>query len=319
MPNFHVRVAEFGRTVEEIRLRRQAERRNQLKGSGRLRRRHDEPVSKTYRVKTFSQQDLSARTYPPYMAMLAGRDNRHPPRFIVMNMAEYLNCTLAERNRILVAAGYAPEEPYLQGQLLDDALGYAHRVIHYLPLPSFVVTRDWQVHDWNATLLTLYDVSDAEVRAIPEKQRNVLHLLFDETLPFRSRLSGHRETWLYTAILNIYGFKHQNLLCRYDSWYIELVERLRDQDDFSELWEKVEIDSTLPLDPHNTSTFPLYSTEILTHGTSVWVMGIHAGLGNFDYPMVVSYLPYDDKAQAKFTELGLPTPDNQWKHTTPIS
>ena len=44
-------------------------------------------------------------------------------RAVILAIADYLECTLAERNRLLVATQYAPQQPYLSGVALTARLG----------------------------------------------------------------------------------------------------------------------------------------------------------------------------------------------------
>ncbi len=60
--------------------------------------------------KRFSQDELCNTVYPSYKNMLLGRTQRLPDRAALMQIADYLECTPAERNALLRAAQYAPED-----------------------------------------------------------------------------------------------------------------------------------------------------------------------------------------------------------------
>jgi transcriptional regulator with XRE-family HTH domain len=90
------------------------------------------------------------------LALDAGVSQRHlsfvesgraqPSREMVLRLAEQLDVPLRERNRLLVAAGYAP---VFQERSLDDpALGAVHRAIERVlrahePYPALAIDRHW--------------------------------------------------------------------------------------------------------------------------------------------------------------------------------
>lgn len=61
--------------------------------------------------KRFSQEELAEAAYPSYKNLINGRTGRLPDRTTLMQIADYLECTLDERNSLLLAAQYAVEKP----------------------------------------------------------------------------------------------------------------------------------------------------------------------------------------------------------------
>src|SRR5579884_4270691 len=92
--------------IEAVRARRQEEYREQ---------RHPQ-------VKRFTQQELNDEVCPTYKNWLIGRSNRLPDRSMLMTIADYLECRLSERNDLLLAAQYLPEQPEWEGAELQRAL-----------------------------------------------------------------------------------------------------------------------------------------------------------------------------------------------------
>lgn len=289
---------EFVRVVEEI----LAKRRQELATNSRI-----------YGYKQFTRDELADLAYSSYKHLFRGKLRNPPRRYIVLEIAEYLEASLKELNRLLVSAGYAPEQSPLEGAELRAALEIAEFVASYWPIPSYYMTRDWTIHGWNRHLMTLYDLTDADVEPIPLEKRHVLQLIFDPTLPIYHRLRGNAETWAYTAKLNIFGFKSANLLCQHDDWYKDRVANLMALPEFSRFWKEVETDRAIPLDPIGGRPFPTYSTEITTHGRTVWVLGLFTSVGNIDFPYLVSYLPYREADRRTFAEIGLPIPGSRWE------
>jgi transcriptional regulator with XRE-family HTH domain len=113
------------------------------------------PLLKTWRTKRrLSQLDLSLE---------AGVSTRHlsfvetgrarPSEQMVLHLAEQLDVPLRERNRLLLAAGYAPvfsERPLQELGPIKDALDQLLR--SHEPFPAIVVDRAWNVVAANAAI-----------------------------------------------------------------------------------------------------------------------------------------------------------------------
>jgi MmyB-like transcription regulator ligand binding domain len=185
--------------------------------------------------------------------------------------------------------------------------------VDYVPLPAYVVTREWDVRSTNAHLLTLIGATRAQVDAIPPEQRNILHLAFDPGLPLYERLSGTREAWERTARCSIYGFKLDNVLCQHDEWYRHRVQHLMGLPRFAEYWQQIQIDSEARGGGRGPASVRRDRIGI-THptGTVVRVRPLLMLLGAIDYPRVVAFLPADRASRRAFGTLHLPTPDNGW-------
>jgi len=96
--------------------------------------------------RTWTRTEFEDMVYSSYKPMRQGRVTRPPRREIVMEIAEYLNCTLEERNRLLIAAHATPVAPYLTGEKLDEVLQVAIEVARSLPIPAIIINRDWRIH-----------------------------------------------------------------------------------------------------------------------------------------------------------------------------
>src|SRR5207302_5936087 len=69
-------------------------------------------------LKRFTQQELTDEACPTYKNLLVGRSQRIPSRQTLMQIADYLECGLAQRNNLLLAARYLPESLELEGDAL---------------------------------------------------------------------------------------------------------------------------------------------------------------------------------------------------------
>src|SRR5689334_19489735 len=60
-------------------------------------------------LKRFTQQELTDEACPTYKNLLVGRSQRIPSRQTLMQIADYLECSMVQRNNLLLAARYLPE------------------------------------------------------------------------------------------------------------------------------------------------------------------------------------------------------------------
>jgi len=289
---------DFAITAEELLARRRQERAHDVQ-------RPVAHASGEWWPKEWTRDELCDVVYSSYKALLKGAIRRPPKRQVVMELADYLECSLDERNRLLVAARYAPEQPYLQGAQLEHALAVAQTVIDALPFPAHSLTRAWDIHIVNAQLVKLLGITQEQLQSLPAEQRNVLHLVFDPQLPLHALLSPNAEAWDRTARREIYGFKQQNQLCQYDAWYAARIEHLLALPHFAQYWHQTGID-TPPLSTPDHDPFTTYVFEFTyPNGTVLHVRSLLIALSDLDYPKVIAYMPADQSTRELYAALGL--------------
>ena len=142
-----------------------------------------DPHNNDWGPRTWLRTEMEDMVYSSYKQMRRGRITRPPKRSKVMEIADYLNCTIEERNRLLVAADTTPLDIYITGPEFNKLLQPIITIAQSLELPAMVINRDWCVHYLNPRMLALYNISLPEVEQIPARQRNVIRLLFDPNLP----------------------------------------------------------------------------------------------------------------------------------------
>ncbi len=106
-----------------------------------------------------------------------------PSRNLVMRLAEHLDVPLRGRNRLLLAAGFAPEcseQPLDAPQLSMVRLAISKVLTGHNPYPALVVDRGWNLVEANASIAVLIAGLPEDLLAPP---CNVL------------RLSLHRAAW----------------------------------------------------------------------------------------------------------------------------
>ena len=128
------------------------------------------------------------------LAEIAGTSQRHvsflelgrsqPSRAMVLQIAGSLGLSLQNRNRLLLAAGYAAAYPQralesAEMQPLRQALQRMLR--HHKPYPAIVVNRRWDLVLMNGTVARLFAlVGDGEAtwrQVAPDGRRNILRMI----------------------------------------------------------------------------------------------------------------------------------------------
>ncbi|ABX03427.1 MAG TPA: hypothetical protein DEF47_02800 [Herpetosiphon sp.] len=262
--------------------------------------------------RAWNRTELEDMVYSSYKQMRKGRITRPPRREVVMDIADYLNCTIEERNRLLIAADGSPIMPYLTGAALTPILEITIEIVQQLSMPAFVINRDWQMHYFNEHLLNLFGVTPEMLAAIDPTQLNVLGLLCNPDLPLYPQLIQNRASWQFMVRKTIYGFKQANVLCQYEPWYQQLVAELLQLPEFASQWPTVSLDKPL-VTPNMGLESPTIVLEALIPHTKpmpkrAWLRPLlmSAGYFQFDFPQIVAFLPANAESQAIYAEIGVP-------------
>jgi hypothetical protein len=307
LSNVHPDCHNFVIVVEELLRRRQQEI-------------YDEPrYQKWYHddwgPRTWTRTEMEDMVYSSYKQMRQGRITRPPRREVVMDIADYLNCTIEERNRLLLSANIAPIDPYLTGEALEERLQPTIEIAEALAMPATVINRDWRIHFLNYQMTALYDLTPEQIEAVPPENRNVLRLLFDPQLPLYANLIDNSASWTRMVRQTIYGFKMTNRLCQFEAWYQELVEQLMELPDFEYHWKTVRTDASFDQDPsakNLPSTVMLDSAipRLRVHSRRSWLrpLVISTGYFQFDFPQIIAFLPANEDLRSLFAEIGTVQP-----------
>lgn len=293
----------FVATVEELLNRRQQE----TGGEVFVRSWRDDD----WGPRTWNRTELEDMVYSSYKQMRRGRITRPPRRDVIMEIADYLNCTIEERNRLLESANIAPVDPYLTGKQLDACLEPTIEIAQSLEMPAMIINRDWRIHFLNRRMMILYDITPEEFEAVPPEGRNMLRLLFDPHLPLYANLIDNNESWLRMVRQTIYGFKTANRLCTFEPWYQELIDQWMQLPAFEHHWQTVQLDTPFELDDSaaNLPSAILLDTalpSLRVHSRRSWLrpLVISAGYFQFDFPQIIAFLPADEDARRSLAEIG---------------
>ncbi len=254
------------------------------------------------RLKRFTQQELTDEVCPTYKNWLVGRSRRLPSRPTIIEIAQYLECSAAERNTLLLAARYLPESLELEGSQLKQALEQAQHIMGTLPYPAMILTHTLEVQAINDAFQRVFEVPP--LATIPQPQRHLLHFLFHPDLPMRVRSTFNDQTakvWQAQVSLGIQLFKQSNVLYQFEPWYQELVERLCTVADFRGYWEQ----DPEPLDQKDPSSKVFLGRHATTGELlPMQFRHIHISVCSHRYPCIAAFFPLDEAACAVFASFG---------------
>jgi PAS domain-containing protein len=272
---------------------------------------HRRAAAEWYGVpRAWTRDELCDVAYSSYRALLRGAVRRPPRREVVMEIADYLQCTMTERNQLLVAARYAIEHPGPRGSELQQAVDALRAVTDKLPLPAYAVGRDWTILLINDHLLTVLGLALEDVVGLPPQSRNVLRLLFDPGLPVRALLEPDGASWSRLAAFSVMRFIDDNLLWQYDTWYRSFIARLDDLPDFSRYWQLAQSGELAAAAPGGLASARITVTR--RDGRSMRMQPMNIDLLGPGYPGIVSFLAADGPTSQVLLELGVPSPANRW-------
>ncbi|MGI9008802.1 MAG: hypothetical protein ACR2FU_21875 [Streptosporangiaceae bacterium] len=292
--------AEFARLVEILLQRRR----------GDADRRRAAAAQRLAVPRAWTRDELCDVAYSSYRALLRGVVRRPPRREVVLDIADYLECSMTERNQLLAAARYAIEHPGPRGSELRRAVDDLRTIIGGLPLPAYAVSRDWTLLLINDHLLTVFGLDRADVTGLPAPTRNVLRLLFDPALPVRDRLARDQPSWSGLAAFSVFRFIQDNLLWQYDPWYRALIARLGDLPDFTRYWGRAQSLQVAGADPGRVASASI--TVSRPDGRTLRVRPLNVHTHGPGYPGIVSFLPADAATAGELLDLGVPSPANRW-------
>ena len=221
---------------------------------------------------------------------------RLPSRSMLMTIADYLECNLSERNDLLLAAQYLPEQPEWEGDELRQALEHAQQIMETLPYPAAVVTHTLQVHAANEFFLRLMELPPLDT--VPPHQRTTVHFLFHPDFCKRTKMKADaRAMWQEHAISGIQLFKRQNVLFQYDAWYQQLVKQWCEIPGFQEYWEKARETTRQEVAPTKKLLARMATTgEVLP----IRVRHMMISISGKTSPAVSAFLPVDEATRAVF-------------------
>lgn len=260
-----------------------------------------------WEIRNYTSTQIRQKIYGTFADLKGEKIRKLPSRDMIMQIADYLDCTIEQRNKLLSICEYVQVPIRETGERLEVALSVAEEVLKESAYPGYVINRDWDIHIINAGLLQFIGMSPEMFKAIDLKRRNVLQIIFDPDLGVRHGLEVSEADWLYIARRNIYGFKYVNQFSQREPWFQERVERWHTLPDFEQLWRETNLDTPISYDDDGTP-FAFYKTTMQTPKGIIRFRSVLSSLGNYDYPQVVTYQPVDTQSKLVYLELGIGLP-----------
>jgi hypothetical protein len=252
-------------------------------------------------LKRFTQQELTDEACPTYKNLLVGRSQRLPSRQTLMQIADYLECSMESRNNVLLAARYLPESLELEGDALRLTLEQARQLMETLPYPAMLVTHTLAIEALNEPFQRFF--AFPPLMALPRTQRYVLPVLFREDLPIRERSSFNDQAvkaWQAGVYRGIQLFKQSNRLSQFELWYQDLVEQVCAVADFRQYWEQ----TPSILNRHDAQAKLLLGRNATTEEwVPIQLQHIRISVCSHMYPCIMAFRPLDDAARDVFASL----------------
>lgn len=252
-------------------------------------------------LKRFTQQELTDEACPTYKNLLVGRSRRVPSRQTLMQIADYLECSMESRNTLLLAARYLPESLELEGDALRLTLEQARQLMETLPYPAMLVTHTLAIEALNEPFQRFF--AFPPLMALPRTQRYVLPVFFREDLPIRERSSFNDQAvkaWQAGISRGIQLFKQSNRLSQFEPWYYELVKQFCAVADFRRYWEQ----DAETLDQHDVPSKLLLGRNATTEEwVPIQLQHIRISVCSHMYPCIMALRPLDDAGRSVFASL----------------
>lgn len=249
--------------------------------------------------KRFTQEEL--RDFmPSYKNWTLGLTYHLPSREQILQIADYLECTMAERNDLLLAAHYLPERFEFRDDQYQIALDQARTLMYLLPFPALLVARHWVVESYNDRFQILTD-------CLPHVQAPGLLWLFDPTFPIRKLLDIEKSTWRDNVSGTIIRFQGHNRIFQREPWYREQVSLARTQRDIDLYWDS--------LRPEEYTNPTIGNLILYTRfaDTPIHLCRVSISAGIAPYPVIHAYLPADDASTHVLANTGVLTSENGWE------
>ncbi|MDF2938868.1 MAG: hypothetical protein K0Q90_4241 [Paenibacillaceae bacterium] len=296
-PYIHWQSSELSRVllmIEQLRINRQQAATENRRGA----------------FKRFTQQELNDTVCGTYKNLLIGRSQRLPDRQMLLDIADYLECTAEDRNDLLLAAGYVPVPMPLSGRQLELALDQARALMQQLPYPAMIVTDMLDVSGFNPAFSELFGISHTPFTA---DKMNTIDFHFNSELPVRFRSSfdeRSRARWESHAIYGIQAFKKAHPAVFVDPWYDRFYKMMDKYPDIRKYWNRESLTDRQDL---AEPKYFLAHSPASSEQKAIGYNQLHMAVTAHAYPRIEFFVPADEPARMVFAELDCAT-DCRWNN-----
>ena len=259
--------------------------------------------------KRFTQEELRS-VAPVFKNLHIGNTQRLPSRTIILEIAHYLECTLAERNELLGIAEYLPDRVELREDEYQAVYEQACTLLHGLPLPAAVVSHGWFEEEVNTPYELLYPSCPTAVWR--GREGAAIPWFFEHQNHTNMFQAPDQQTWQTNirSIVNLFRYMHQNV--QYESWYRALVREFYLLEGFREAWEQEDYEAIATLMGITTMRMP-NSSIVFREQQVLMPMSVAV------FPMLIVNVPLDEAAHYVYRTRGIATGENRWEYASRLS
>lgn len=185
----------------------------------------------------FTQIELTQVALPTYGNLLVGRSKRLPAREQILDVASYLECTIAETNDLLCGAEYLPKYHPLSDTQYKSAIARARQLVQFITLPALVMGKGGVGIMANTPFLRLNNLPTFEAW-LPE-QCNVIHSAFDTRLPSHAMYHATPEIWSATATGSVQLLKSTTKAYQHEKWFLNQLDIWHQLPEFTDYWHQL--------------------------------------------------------------------------------
>jgi hypothetical protein len=253
--------------------------------------------------KRFTQEELRAAA-PSFKNLHIGRTQRLPTRATILRIAEYLECTLAERNELLMIAEYLPDHVELREDEYRAAYEHARQVLHTLPLPAALVSRGWFEEEVNAAYEALYH--DCLPTVWNGRHGAAVPWFFTSHGYTQTLHAPDQATWQANihSVLRVFRYLHQCL--HYEGWYQALLKEFQTLQGFKHAWKQVD-------QAPNTTPMGIIRMQKRTSSTVFREQQVILSVSTTVFPLVIMNVPLDQAAHHVYRTHGIAVSENRWE------
>jgi hypothetical protein len=244
--------------------------------------------------KRFTQQELAEEVCPTYKNLLVGRSKRLPSRAMILKIAEYLECTIAEQSDLLISAGYLPQAVWMRDDLFRSALANAKHIAAHSTLPTYVCSPDLQVVYINKVGQKLTQRPDVD--KLSDIERLICGASFIPDGYSRFSNSPTPEDWQRNASAGVRIYRSNTRVFQFEPWYKDRLERLKRLPDFETYWDQAVTSQ------HETGCVGR-CRSYLVNGL-LTLSAIVSTIGGPGGPIVYSTIPVNDVAREALRKAG---------------
>lgn len=164
-----------------------------------------------------------------------GRVGR-PKRELINRIMNAMKLSYQERNNLLYAGGYLPEDSELA-----DIRKTLKKTLTDWPYPLVAYDAAWRIVDFNKSAAAVYKFDKTVSRDPRKEQTNLIEFLFHPANPQNKHLKDAEEKNRHGLLKSVLiQFQHATRTTTQEKWYKTLIQRMMGNKLFNKLWKEVQ-------------------------------------------------------------------------------